>query len=102
MVTLKIKENDAQHALVMLNGELDTAAIEKFKEDITPLTTETGKELTLDFTELEYISSAGMRILLVLNKQAQAQNASLTITGMSEDIRQIFQMTGFDQMLDIK
>ena len=101
MVTLNIKENDAQHALVLLKGELDTAATEKFTNDLSPLTEDAGKKICIDFGELKYISSAGMRILLALNRQALARGGKVSIKGMSQDIHQIFQMTGFDQMFEI-
>lgn len=102
MVKLQITENTSDHALVALSGELDTAAVDQFRYDLTPLTEDAGKEIIIDFSQLEYISSAGMRILLSLNKQAVMGGGKVVVTGMSESIRQIFQMTGIDQLLTIK
>jgi len=99
---LVTKENTANTAVIALQGELDTAASQQFASEIKPLMDDAGKEITVDFSELEYISSAGMRTLLLLNKTAENKGGKVTIVGMSEDIRQLFQMTGFDQMITIK
>lgn len=100
-MTINIKENSASKAIVELKGELDTAAVENFKAKIDPIMADAGKQIIIDFTDLEYISSAGMRVLLLLNKNATEKGGSMTIVGMKEDILQIFQMVGFDNMFTI-
>jgi len=96
-----IRENNAEEILIALGGELDTQAAQSFATDMQPVMAEAEKHITIDFSQLEYISSTGMRTLLLLQKTAEAKGGKVTITGMSEDIRQIFQMTGFDQMIEI-
>ena len=98
---LNIKENTAQKAVIALCGDLDTAASQQFATEMEPFIADAGKEIIVDFNALEYISSAGMRTILQLNKNAIIKGGKVTITGMSEDIRQLFQMTGFDKMLTI-
>lgn len=98
---INIKENSTDKVLVELCGELDTAAVATFVEKMGPVMNDAGKEIILDFSPLEYISSAGMRALLQLNKNAAAKGGSVCIKGMSEDIMQIFQMVGFDKMFTI-
>ena len=101
MVKLNIKHSDDKHTLVLLSGELDTAATERFANDIAPLMEGEGREITIDFAELEYISSAGMRMLLQLNKDVSALGGKVILQGMSDDIKQIFQLTGLDNVLEI-
>ena len=101
MVRLNIKNIDSGHSLVILSGELDTAATEQFADDLAPLMEGEGKEITVDLTELEFISSAGMRMLLKLNKNASATGGKVILKGMSDDIKQIFQLTGLDNMFEI-
>lgn len=98
---INIKEKSADNVIIELCGELDTAAVEVFKEKIEPVMNDAGKHITVDFNNLEYISSAGMRVLLLLNKNATQNGGSVTIVGMKEDILQIFQMVGFDNMFTI-
>ena len=70
-------------------------------EKLAPVMNDAGKQIILDFTKLNYIASSGMRMLLMLNKKAREKGGSVTIKGMSEDILQIFQMVGFDNIFNI-
>ena len=59
-------------------------------------------ELILDFGGLEYISSAGLRTLLVAQKKLSAQGGSLIVRGCNESIREVFEITGFSDILTIE
>jgi len=96
-----IIENTPERIVIVLRGELDTLAAKSFAAEMEPVMADAGKRIILDFTELEYISSAGMRTILLLQKTAGAKGGKVSIKGMSEDIRQIFRMTGFDQIIEI-
>ena len=98
---LNIVKNDDKQIVVALKGELDSNAAPKFATDMEPVMNEAGKEILLDFNELEYISSAGMRTILLVNKTALAKGGKVVIKGMSDDIKQIFHLTGFDALLEI-
>ena len=87
-------------AAFALEGRLDTVTapdLEKaFNESLAGVT-----ELTLDFEKLEYISSAGLRVLLsaqkVMNKQGQ-----MKITHVNATITEIFEVTGFSDILTVE
>ncbi len=96
-----IIENTPERIVIVLRGELDTLAAKSFAAEMEPVMADAGKRIILDFTGLEYISSAGMRTILLLQKTAGAKGGKVSIKGMSEDIRQIFRMTGFDQIIEI-
>lgn len=96
-----IIEKTSEKITVALQGELDTAAAQQFAKDMEPLMAEESKLILIDFSELDYISSAGMRIILFAQKTVRAKDGNVQIKGMSEDIKQIFQLTGFDQMIEI-
>jgi anti-sigma B factor antagonist len=76
-----------------LHGRLDTVNAPRLEskikeqEDIT--------ELTLDFKGVEYISSMGLRVLLQAKKTMKANGVRLTIINMQDSVREIFEMTGF-------
>lgn len=55
--------------------------------------------LTLDFQKLEYISSMGLRVLLQAHKEMKKQNRKLIIINMPESIRELFEITGFDNLM---
>jgi len=100
-VMINIIENTPERIVIVIRGELDTLAAKSFAAELEPAMSDAGRRIILDFTELEYISSAGMRIILLLQKTASGKGGKVSIKGMSEDIRQIFRMTGFDQMIEI-
>lgn len=85
---------------VALEGRLDTATApqleEQLKAQIGSVT-----ELVLDFEALEYISSAGLRVLLSAQKIMNRQG-SMTIMHVNEVIREVFDVTGFSDILTIE
>ena len=83
---------------ITLEGRLDTATSPQFQEVLSPAFDE-AKEVILDFSGLAYVSSAGLRVLLMGQKAAQAKEASMKIRGVSEDIMDVFEMTGFSSIL---
>lgn len=66
-------------------------------EDIDNITS-----LTLDFSKLEYISSAGLRVLIATQKKLNANNIPMTIINVNDTIKEIFRMSGFDKILKIE
>lgn len=59
------------------------------------------EELILDFSELVYISSAGLRVLLIFMKRMNEQG-SMKVIGVNDEVNQVFQITGFDGILTIE
>lgn len=94
IMTLEILSNDDQ-VTGKLSGRLDTAASHQFATDIEPLKAQANKKIVLDFTNLEFISSSGLRLLLSLRKETVVKGGSITITGVNPDIEQVFAITGF-------
>ncbi len=93
----KTVENNT--AVFALEGRLDTVTAPEFErvlvETLPGLT-----DLTLDFIGLDYISSAGLRILLSAQKQMNRQGG-MKIAGVNETIAEIFEVTGFSTILTI-
>ena len=85
-----------------LVGRLDTPAAVEVTHEIQPLLDHAEKTLVLDCSELTYISSSGLRIFLSIRKAAAAAGGKVVIEGLSSQIRQVFMMTGFLQLFEIK
>lgn len=83
-------------------GRLDTAAAVKTGQDIQPLLDNADKQIVLDCTKLDYISSSGLRLFLALRKAAAAKGGKIIIEGINQDIRQVFTMTGFFNLFEIR
>ena len=85
-----------------LVGRLDTSVAADVSEQMLPLMDHADKTLVLDCSELTYISSSGLRILLTLRKAAATQGGNVVIEGLSNEIRSVFMMTGFLQLFEIR
>lgn len=94
------EENNGLRAT--FKGRLDTPAAVKAQQEIAPLLENADKTIILDCTNLDYISSSGLRLFLTLRKEAGAKGGQVIIENINEDIRKIFMMTGFFNLFDIK
>ena len=98
---LNIKKNQNGEALtVSLEGRLDTTTAPQLEESLRESMTGI-KELVLDFQDLEYISSAGLRVLLSAQKN-MAKQGSMKLIHVSDVIMEIFEVTGFVDILTIE
>lgn len=95
-----IQELDNQY-VATLKGELDTAAAVEAEQVLKPLYNSDGRDIIIDCTELEYIASSGLRILISILKGAKAKGSKVTIRNMNDDIRNVFRLTGFINLFDI-
>jgi anti-sigma B factor antagonist len=86
---------------VSLAGRLDTITSVQLSDEFDKIFSEEKVNLLLDFSELEYISSAGLRILLVARKKAAAIGVNLDIAGMNETVKEVFTVTGFAGLFNI-
>ena len=86
--------------ILTLSGRLDTITAPQLQEVLIPAL-EGGAKVVLDFAGLAYVSSAGLRVLLLGQKAATARGAAMALTGVSAEIMEVFDMTGFTDMLTI-
>ena len=96
-----IVENGNQ-VIASFAGRLDTAAAVQTAEDVKPLMEAAKKEIILDCTELEYISSSGLRIFLGIRKEAASNGSKVIVRNINADIRHVFMMTGFISLFEIQ
>ena len=94
------KTQDGKNLTIALEGRLDTMTAPELEAELNTSLPE-AEALTLDFSKLEYISSAGLRVLLsaqkVMNKQGK-----MTVKHVNETIMEIFEVTGFSDILTIE
>ena len=83
-----------------LSGRLDTTTAPALQEILIP-EFDAVKDVVLDFSDLTYVSSAGLRVLLMGQKTAKAKEGKLTVVNVSDEIMEVFEMTGFADMLTI-
>lgn len=98
---VEITQNDTQ-VMVTLEGRLDTVTSAEFEKDLTPYFSIQGIELSLDCAAMEYISSAGLRVVLMTHKSITAKGGRFIIRNLSKEVRSVFDMTGFSRILTIE
>ena len=95
---MEIKKTQNETTLTLaLEGRLDTTTAPMFEEEVkNSLTGIT--ELILDFSKLDYVSSAGLRVILAAQK-TMSQQGSMKLIGVNSDIMEVFEITGFSDIL---
>ena len=86
--------------VAVLEGSLDTVAAAETEEALRPLNDVEGKDIIIDCTKLEYISSAGLRIFLVILQNAEEKGRHVYIRGINDTVREIFTITGFSNIFE--
>lgn len=97
-MTIK-KEVNGSKLNIALVGRLDTNTSQKLEKELKS-SLENIQELVFDLTQLEYISSAGLRVLLTAQKTMNKQG-SMTVCNVNEMVMEVFEMTGFVDILTI-
>ena len=82
---------------VTVNGRIDTATAPDFEKGAKPYL-DGVSELILDFKDVNYVSSAGLRVLLSLQKKMMTQG-EMKLVNVSEAVNDVFEVTGFDEIL---
>ena len=90
---IKIVEEGGK-VVFYVKGELDTTTFSDLEEALKPYLAE-NQHLILDFAALEYLSSAGLRVILRAQQQIDELNSSMVIRNSNEEVMEIFEITGF-------
>ena len=98
-MTIEIRKNN-QETVIVIVGRLDTITAPALDKTINEDIGDT-KDLILDVKGMEYISSAGLRVLLAAQKKMQ-KIGSMKVTGVCEEVMDVFEMTGFADILVIE
>ena len=87
-------------ALVAIDGRLDTVTSAELKNQLEEAGLE-GMDLELDFSRVEYISSAGLRLLVALQKQAMAGGTKLTVKNINRVVQEVFKVSGLNKAITV-
>ncbi|MBQ7562816.1 MAG: STAS domain-containing protein [Lachnospiraceae bacterium] len=88
-----------KNTVIYVSGEVDSANVEEFEQGLIT-ETEGEKKVVIDLTDFEYISSTGLRVLLMLQKK-YGQGDALSIRNVNDEVMDIFNVTGFSKLLHI-
>lgn len=100
---MELTERRTDNAIVLAaTGRIDMATADQFRDRLIPLVTSAGESksaVVLDFSEVDYISSAGLRVLMLAAKQAKASGAGIAVASLQPLVKEIFQISRFDKVL---
>ncbi len=91
---------NGENTTIAISGRLDTTTAPRFEEELEGVLADC-KDLTLNMSNLEYVSSAGLRVILKAQKIMNTKGA-MKLTGVNESIIEIFDITGFIDILTIE
>ena len=98
-MTIKSEKTAEAGIRLSVSGRLDTASSPMLEKKLKQCI-EDNTELCLDFSDLTYISSIGLRVLIQAQKAMKEQNRKLVIKNINDSIREIFKITGFINMIE--
>ena len=99
---LKINKNQNNNELILtLEGSIDSATSATLEEELKNIDRKI-KTLRLDFTNVDYIASAGLRVLLVAQKAIQKQGGDIVVYNPNKGVIDVFTITGFINVINIE
>ena len=100
---MEFSERRAGKAVVLAPaGRIDMASADTFRERLIPLISSAaaeGESVVLDFSGVDYISSAGLRVLMLAAKQARSAGGKIAVAALQPLVNEIFQISRFDKVL---
>jgi anti-anti-sigma factor len=100
---IEVAEERAEEKLILLPvGRLDSANARSFETVVMEHIAGGEQRLVIDFSQLNFISSSGMRVLLIAAKKLQASQGSIVLCAMKDHIHEVFRISGFDRIIPIK
>ncbi len=97
---VKVENNSDGNLTISVEGSIDTVTAADFEKQVKEALNG-AKNLVLDFEKVEYVSSAGLRAIISLNSIMEEQG-KMVVKNVSEDVNEVFEMTGFDEILNIE
>ena len=102
-VAMEFAQEEAGDILIVrLAGRLDSSTSPQAEENLTRALASGKPHLATDLSQLEYISSAGLRVLLVVAKKLQQVQGKVVLFGLGANVREVFAISGFDRIFAIE
>jgi anti-sigma B factor antagonist len=96
-----IEENQNGINIYKLNGHLDSNTSLGFENKLIQAIDDGSKSMIIDFKNLDYISSAGLRVILKATKALKREDGKIMLCDMQDYVKEVFEISGFDSLLPI-
>ena len=97
-----VQEEAGGVAIVKLAGRLDSSTAQAAEDSFAALLAGGAPHLAVDMSQLDYISSAGLRVLLVVARKMQQAQGRIVLFGLLANVREVFAISGFDTIFAIQ
>lgn len=87
--------------IVSVDGRIDTVSAQEFQDKVEELLDEGAKMIVLDFEKLQYVSSAGLRSILVAARKAKSRGGAVSCCSLQTMVRKVFDLSGFTSMITV-
>lgn len=94
------KNTDKKEMTIAVSGSIDTVTAPELEIKLNA-ESEGFVQITLDFSAVDYVSSAGLRVLMSVDRKMSERAGTLRLKNLADDVREVFEMTGFDELLSI-
>ncbi len=94
-------ERKKEILIAKVDGRIDGANAREFENTLSDTIREDDRNLILDLEELSYISSAGLRVILLFAKTLRKRDAEFVLCSLSDPIREVFKISGFDKIIPV-
>lgn len=100
---MEITEDKIDNQIVIsLSGRIDSTAAVEFEEKLIEIIDKGNNTMIIDFKHIQFISSAGLRVLLLAAKKVKPYGGKIVLCEMSKDVREVFDISGFSSIFDIQ
>jgi len=100
--TMEVTEQrDGQTLILAISGRVDAVTAKPFETAVMTPVQGDATPLVLDLDRLKYISSAGLRVILLAAKQQKQKNTKFALCNLRDEVRDVFEISGFAKILDI-
>lgn len=97
-----IRKDGERSVTLILDGRLDTSVTHQTELEVEPLFEYKNYEVVIDCSRLEYVSSSGLRMLMAIDQRLCANHCDIYIKGLSPEVQDVFQTTGFVNLFKFK
>lgn len=94
-------EKEGTRTFVKFAGRVDTTNADQFQKDLAPLMDDQTPDFDIDCSGMDYTSSQGLRIFLMLQKSVSSKGGSMVLRNMNPQVREVFEITGFANIIRI-
>ncbi len=100
---MKIKELKREHGSLTatLSGRMDAITATEFTTQLESWIADDQKSFTIDCSQLDYISSAGLRALLIIAKKVRTLDGKLQLASLQDSVQTVFAISGFDKIIPL-